>query len=61
MFLKKVYLFMLYPDSKMIGGSSSTKKIELKSCDKFVMYTVTPNLVKSAPASNPKITVKPAS
>jgi len=52
---------MLYPDSKMIGGSSSTKKIELKSCDKFEMYTVTPNLVKSAPANNPKITVKPAS
>ena len=30
-FLKKVCLFMLYPDSKIIGGRRRTRKIELKS------------------------------
>jgi hypothetical protein len=40
-FLKNDFLFMLYPDSKMIGGSNKIIKIPLKWPDRFRMYIVT--------------------
>ena len=60
-FAKKDVLFMLKPDSKIIGGKSRIMKRFPKCFDKFVRYNSILKAWHSKPAKMPTITVRPAS
>ena len=60
-FLKKYFLFILYPDSKIIGGSSRITKIYEKLAVSYCRYVRICNSLKIKPQSAPISTVRPAS
>ena len=60
-FEKKGVLFILKPDSKMIGGKRKIINRFPKCFDKFVKYASIPRNLHKPPARIPTITVRPAS
>ena len=61
MFLKKGFFCILYPLSKMMGGSNKIMNRLTKWSFNFFMYKVTPRALKIAPVIIPIKVVSPAS